>query len=98
VRKRRKAGPGSLRRRGGGGRSTGGEGYRKADSVCLLRVSAQDAPHCGSHFQLSGGEPEIGFSRVSKPREGEWHPHPPFFELAKKGPILPSPSVNVTNK
>ena len=86
----------------GGAAAVGGVPAAKAivkliQSVCFAfphrtRLTAVHISNCRA------GRPEIGFSRVSKPREGEWHPHPPFFELPKKGPILPSPSVNVTNK
>jgi hypothetical protein len=40
----------------------------------------------------TGGQAEIGFSRVSIPYIGEWHPTPPFFQLAKKGPLEPGVS------
>jgi hypothetical protein len=34
-----------------------------------------------SIFPIVGRAAEFGFSHVSKPREGEWHPYPPFSDL-----------------
>jgi hypothetical protein len=61
-------------------------------------VGAAASRRGGSYFQLLGEQSKIGFSRVSKPREGGGTPSPPFFKLGKRGPLAPALFADVSNK